>query len=288
VGKTAITLTVDSFFNDTASSSGYFFSREGTDSGWIQANSWTDASLTCNTSYTYSVKYRNGDGIETDPVSITQKTASCGGHSSYRSCIYTYSDWGSCVNGKQTRTVSTDYTNCSNIESAPMIQNCIVPVATSTIPLATTTATTTMSATTTATTTVSNPNSVNLSDFINLLISLGIISPDKADSARLLISSTTTLSNFTKDLKFGQTDSEVKRLQIFLNTHGYSISASGVGSPGKETTYFGLKTKGALIKFQEANFEAILKPQNFKKGTGVFGSSTRNFMNGLIERQSIR
>jgi hypothetical protein len=61
-----------------------------------------------------------------------------------------------------------------------------------------------------------------------------------------------------------------------------------VGSPGKETTYFGLKTKGALIKFQEANFEAILKPQNFKKGTGVFGSSTRNFMNGLIERQSIR
>jgi hypothetical protein len=57
-----------------------------------------------------------------------------------------------------------------------------------------------------------------------------------------------------------------------------------VGSPGKETTYFGLKTKGALIKFQEANFEAILKPQNFKKGTGIFGAATRKFVNNLLSQ----
>ncbi len=279
VEKTSITLMAESFQNDTASSSGYLFSREGADSGWIQNNTWQDTGLTCNTDYLYSVKYRNGDGVETEPISITQKTTSCGGGSSHQMCTYTYTDWGSCIDGEQTRTVSTDYTSCSNIETAPMTQRCTIPVATSTIQVVTTTATTTPQ---NVSTTVSDPNSMNLSDFINLLINLGIISPDKANSARLLISSTTTLSNFTKDLKFGQIDPEVKRLQIFLNTQGYNISASGVGSPGKETTYFGLKTKDALIKFQEAHFSEILKPANFKRGTGMFGAYTRNFVNSLL------
>ncbi len=75
---TTITLAVDSFPNDTSGSSGYYFSRLGANSGWIQTNSWQDTGLSCGTSYTYSVKYRNSAGIETDSISTTQTTYSCG------------------------------------------------------------------------------------------------------------------------------------------------------------------------------------------------------------------
>ncbi len=50
---TAITLSVDSFTNATAGSSGFLFSNttKGTNSGWLQTNSWTDTGLTCDKSY---------------------------------------------------------------------------------------------------------------------------------------------------------------------------------------------------------------------------------------------
>ncbi len=82
-------------------------------------------------------------------------------------------------------------------------------------------------------------------------------------------------SKFTKTLKLGMTDPEVKLLQQYLNTHNFIISANGAGSPGKETSYFGVLTKLALIKFQEAHKAAILAPLGLEKGTGIFGPSTR-------------
>jgi len=44
----------------------------------------------------------------------------------------------------------------------------------------------------------------------------------------------------------------VKELQIFLNSHGFTVSPSGAGSQGHETTYFGLKTVHALAVFQKS------------------------------------
>jgi peptidoglycan hydrolase-like protein with peptidoglycan-binding domain len=44
----------------------------------------------------------------------------------------------------------------------------------------------------------------------------------------------------------------VQLLQKYLNTHGFPIAPSGVGSLGKETQYFGLATKAAVVKFQKA------------------------------------
>lgn len=80
------TLTVDKFQNDTSGQSGYYFSRSsGGNSGWIQTNSWTDASLACGHEYTYSVKYRNSEGVETSAISIKKSTSNCitsGGSSS--------------------------------------------------------------------------------------------------------------------------------------------------------------------------------------------------------------
>jgi len=72
--------------------------------------------------------------------------------------------------------------------------------------------------------------------------------------------------NITKTLRFKMTGSSVKELQVYLNTHGYTISTTGAGSLGKETTYFGLKTKQAVMKFQKANE---------LKADGIVGPLTR-------------
>lgn len=76
----------------------------------------------------------------------------------------------------------------------------------------------------------------------------------------------------TKILKFKTTNTDVKLLQIFLNSHGFSVSKTGAGSVGHETNYFGPKTKQALINFQKAN---KLKPD------GIVGPITRGIINQL-------
>ncbi len=89
---------------------------------------------------------------------------------------------------------------------------------------------------------------------------------------------------FTKDLRFNDTDEEVKLLQKFLNSQGFKLAQNGVGSLGKETNYFGSLTKSALIKYQEANAKDILIPIYLTKGTGYFGFMTRNYTNSLFNK----
>ncbi len=84
---------------------------------------------------------------------------------------------------------------------------------------------------------------------------------------------------FTKTLQYLSEDLEVKQLQIYLNTHGFIVSQTGAGSPGKETTFFGTKTKQALINLQEAHKTEILTPLGLTKGTGIFGTMTRSWVN---------
>lgn len=78
---------------------------------------------------------------------------------------------------------------------------------------------------------------------------------------------------FTKFMKLGITDNEVKELQKFLNSKGYLLALSGIGSIGNETNYFGFLTKSALMKFQQDN---NLKPD------GVFGPLTRGVVNKIL------
>ncbi len=78
-------------------------------------------------------------------------------------------------------------------------------------------------------------------------------------------------TNFDLDLRFGMNNADVKRLQVFLNANGFKIAASGAGSPGKETTYFGGATQTAVKKFQTANG---IKPVN-----GTVGPLTRAALN---------
>jgi peptidoglycan hydrolase-like protein with peptidoglycan-binding domain len=76
---------------------------------------------------------------------------------------------------------------------------------------------------------------------------------------------------FKNDLTLGDENNDVKELQKFLNTNGYVVAKSGAGSPGRETTYFGLATKKALIKFQKA--------KKISPATGLFGPLTRKAFN---------
>ena len=55
-----------------------------------------------------------------------------------------------------------------------------------------------------------------------------------------------------RDLNLGSVGDDVKNLQQFLNNTGYAIAATGSGSPGQETYYFGALTQSALKKFQTA------------------------------------
>ncbi len=75
---------------------------------------------------------------------------------------------------------------------------------------------------------------------------------------------------FSKDLKFRMMDPDVLRLQQYLNTHGFILAESGVGSLGHETVSFGALTLAAVKRFQEAN----CLPQ-----TGYFGPLSRAVIN---------
>lgn len=84
---------------------------------------------------------------------------------------------------------------------------------------------------------------------------------------------------FTRNLSLNVKGEDVRALQKYLNSHGYPVSTAGTGSAGKESTVFGAKTAQALKLFQEANAQFILKPYNLSKGTGIFGTKTREYIN---------
>ncbi len=58
---------------------------------------------------------------------------------------------------------------------------------------------------------------------------------------------------FTRNHSQGQSGGEVMWVQQFLNGHGFQVSASGAGSAGNESAYFGAKTAAAVRAFQSAN-----------------------------------
>lgn len=87
---------------------------------------------------------------------------------------------------------------------------------------------------------------------------------------------------WTRSLTTGDSGADVLALQKFLNaTAATSIAASGVGSAGNETDYFGGLTAAAVAKFQDMYASEVLAPVGLSKGTGYFGSSTRAKANAL-------
>src|SRR3989344_8478947 len=78
---------------------------------------------------------------------------------------------------------------------------------------------------------------------------------------------------FTKDLKQGDSNADVKQLQMVLNQNAATrVAASGAGSPGSESMYFGALTRAAVVKFQLSKGVP---------GTGYVGPLTRNALNSM-------
>lgn len=87
---------------------------------------------------------------------------------------------------------------------------------------------------------------------------------------------------FTKNLEMGDDNADVMNLQKVLNMSADTqVAASGVGSAGNETSYFGGLTKAAVIKFQDKYASEVLAPVGLSKGTGYVGPSTRAKLNTM-------
>src|SRR3989338_3537001 len=76
-----------------------------------------------------------------------------------------------------------------------------------------------------------------------------------------------TATTFTRNLFLVRSGADVRALQQFLNAGGFAVAATGAGSPGKETSYFGPATRAAVIRFQKAN--------SIAPAVGYFGPLTR-------------
>lgn len=91
------------------------------------------------------------------------------------------------------------------------------------------------------------------------------------------------LCEITRNLSVGMSGEDVKCLQKYLNQAGFQIAASGPGSPGNETRYFGSLTKGAVAKWQEYYAADVLVPLGLSSGTGLWGSSSFRKYVGIVE-----
>jgi peptidoglycan hydrolase-like protein with peptidoglycan-binding domain len=105
---------------------------------------------------------------------------------------------------------------------------------------------------------------------------LGIVGPATRAKINEILNKTNkaTVSSATSiqsNLSTGSRGPEVKFLQQYLNTHGFTISTTGPGSPGNETDFFGSATREALRKFQQSHG---LDP------VGTVGPATRGVVNG--------
>lgn len=72
---------------------------------------------------------------------------------------------------------------------------------------------------------------------------------------------------FTRDLNLGMTGEDVRCLQQYLNSNGYTIAETGPGAKGNETGEFKALTEAAVKKWQQA--------KGLSPVTGSFGPKSR-------------
>jgi hypothetical protein len=87
---------------------------------------------------------------------------------------------------------------------------------------------------------------------------------------------------WTRDLKTGAMGADVMKLQQFLNAdEATRVAASGAGSVGMETEFYGPATAAAVSKMQVKFRADILTPAGLVNPTGFFGPSSRAKANSL-------
>ncbi len=87
---------------------------------------------------------------------------------------------------------------------------------------------------------------------------------------------TAECASLSRNLKVGMSGADVKVLQQILNVDPKTrIAEMGIGSSGQESMYFGVKTKLAVIKFQEKHAKEVLFPAGLTVGSGFIGAFSR-------------
>jgi hypothetical protein len=89
----------------------------------------------------------------------------------------------------------------------------------------------------------------------------------------------------TTALSFGMIDPQVVLLQQLLNAAGFTITSSGPGSPGQETTKFGSLTRDAVRRFQCAQGIAC-SGDEYSSGYGYVGVHTRSALMTIAQNGS--
>ena len=89
-------------------------------------------------------------------------------------------------------------------------------------------------------------------------------------------------ADITSDLSLGSSGPQVVALQQLLNQSSDTrIAESGPGSPGNESTYFGTRTKAAVMRFQKKYSAEVLLPAGVAQPTGRVGAYTRAKLSSL-------
>ncbi len=92
---------------------------------------------------------------------------------------------------------------------------------------------------------------------------------------------------WTRTLTIGATGDDVLKLQELLNQDvATRVAASGPGSSGMETSFYGAMTRKAVIAFQEKYASDILAPNGLARGTGLVAGATRAKLNSLCAAPS--
>ncbi len=87
---------------------------------------------------------------------------------------------------------------------------------------------------------------------------------------------------WTRDLSQGSEGADVMKLQQFLNSYpDLRVAATGAGSMGMETMYYGPATAAAVSKMQVMFRAEVLTPNGLVNPTGYFGASSRSKANDL-------
>jgi hypothetical protein len=87
---------------------------------------------------------------------------------------------------------------------------------------------------------------------------------------------------WTRSLTTGSEGTDVMKLQEFLNANADTrVAATGAGSVGAETMYYGPATAAAVSKFQVMYRAEVLSPAGLVNPTGYFGPSTMAKANSL-------